>query len=98
LLDEETELHYVIGLIPSHFKQLIREANNHFDLMQINETEVPVYRLETEIWGTPRTCIITISTLLKEGQIKGIHQHLRKKYKVFVYRPLLLQADELKMG
>jgi transposase len=81
MLDEEKELHYVIGLIPSHFKNLIHEANKHFELLKINETQVPIYRLETEIWGARRTCVITISTLLKEGQIKGIHQHLSKKYK-----------------
>jgi transposase len=41
-----------------------------------------MYRLKKEIWGQQRTCVITISTQLQEGQIRGIHQHLEKKYKV----------------
>lgn len=78
-LDDEN-CYYVGGLVSSHFKALIKEANQHFSLMKINNEEIPVYRIKTLIWGKERTCIVSISTQLKEGQLRGIHQHLKKKY------------------
>ena len=49
--------------------------------MSIHGEDVPAYRVKREIWGEERTCVITVSKQLKEGQIRGIHQHLEKKYK-----------------
>ena len=74
--------YYVAGLVSSYFKPLIEEANKNFQTMEIDGEKQPVYRIKKEIWGTERTCVITVSTLLKEGQIRGIHQHLEKKYKL----------------
>jgi len=81
MLDNEEEIHYVGGLVPSYFKDLIRQANQNFSIMKINGEKVPVYRIKTNIWGQERTCVVTISTQLKEGQLRGIDQHLKKKYK-----------------
>lgn len=88
MLDNDIDkIHYVGGLVSSHFKSLILEANANFDTMKIYDTEVPVYRIKKYIWGDERSCVITISAQLKEGQIRGIHQHLEKKHK---------QLEELK--
>ena len=76
------QIFYVAGLVPSHFKNLIKEANKHFAPIVINGDEVPAYRVKMEIWGEERTCVVEISKQLKEGQIRGIHQHLEKKYKL----------------
>jgi len=81
VIDKTEGLHYVGGLVPSHFKSLIEEANNGFELMTIDDEEIPIYRIKKQIWGAERTCVITISSQLKEGQIRGIEQHLEKKYK-----------------
>jgi transposase len=75
------KLFYVAGLVPSHFKKLITEANKHFEPISINGEDIPAWRVKREIWGEERTCVILISKRLKEGQIRGIHQHLEKKYK-----------------
>ncbi|MCX5774595.1 MAG: IS1634 family transposase [Fusobacteria bacterium] len=80
-IDNCHELHYVAGLVSSHFKNLIQEANKNFQSMTIEGEEIPVYRVKKEIWGQERTCVVTVSQQLKEGQIQGIHQHLEKKYK-----------------
>lgn len=72
---------YVGGLVPSYFKELIKEANKNFSTITIENEQLPIYRLKKEIWGEQRTCIITVSAQLKEGQIRGMHQHLSKKYK-----------------
>ena len=81
MLDEEQELHYVAGLVSSYFTELIRKANKNFQAMTIDDEVIPVYRTKENIWGQERTCVITVSKQLKEGQIRGIHQHLEKKYK-----------------
>lgn len=82
MLDEEKGLHYVGGLVPSYFKDLIKKANKNFSTITIEGEELPAYRIKTEVWGELRTCVVTVSKQLKEGQIRGIHQHLEKKYKV----------------
>jgi len=79
-LDKE-QVFYVAGLVPSHFKSLLQEANQHFTSMKIEGENIPIYRVKQEIWSHERTCIVTISAQLKEGQVRGIHQHLEKKYK-----------------
>jgi len=81
MLDDQKDLHYVGGLVPSHFIDLINEANKNFGTMEIGEEEIPIYRIKKEVWGAERTCVVTISKQLREGQIQGINQHLEKKYK-----------------
>ena len=80
-IDECSDLHYVAGLVGSHFKDLIEEANKNFQTMTIAGEDVPVFRIKKDIWGQQRTCVVTVSEQLKEGQIQGIQQHLKKKYK-----------------
>ncbi len=79
LLDQEN-CYYVGGLVSSYFKTLIEEANSHLTTLIIDQEEIPIYRVKTKIWGKERTCVVTISSVLKEGQLRGIHQHLIKKY------------------
>lgn len=81
LIDNEEGLHYVGGLVSSYFKDLIKEANDNFTTTKIDNKDVPIYRIKKKVWGQERTCLVTISDQLKEGQIQGINQHLAKKYK-----------------
>jgi transposase len=81
-LNQNQDCYYVAGLVPAHFKDLIKEANKHFSEIIIEGDTLPAYRIKKEIWGHELTCVVTISTQLKEGQIQGIAQHLEKKYKV----------------
>lgn len=80
-LDSES-CHYVASLVPSQFKSLLDEANQHFLTLDIKNKISPTYRLTKKIWGKERTCVITISTQLREGQLQGINQCLEKKYKI----------------
>ena len=75
------KLFYVAGLVPSHFKKLIKEANKNFAPILIGDDKIPAWRVKREIWNEERTCLVVISKQLKEGQVRGIHQHLEKKYK-----------------
>ena len=81
-LNQNQDCYYVAGLVPAHFKDLIKEANKHFSEITIEGETLPEYRIKKEIWGHELTCVVTISTQLKEGQIQGITQHLEKKYKI----------------
>jgi len=80
-LDGTQDCYYVAGLVSSYFKSLIKEANKHFSDIEIEGEAVPAYRIKKDVWGQERTCVVTISTQLKEGQIRGIQQQLTKKYK-----------------
>jgi transposase len=82
LLDAEAGLHYVGGLVSSHFIELIKEANKNFLTIVIDEEKVPAYRIKKKVWGAERTCVVTVSSQLKEGQIRGIEQYLETKYKL----------------
>jgi transposase len=82
MIDSEEDFHYVGGLVSSYHKDLIREANENFSPIKIEDEEVPAYRIKKDVWGKERTCIVTISKQLKEGQIRGINQHLEKKSKI----------------
>lgn len=81
-LNQNQDSYYVAGLVPSYFKELIKEANQHFSEITIEGETLPIYRIKKEIWGHELTCVVTVSTQLKEGQIQGIAQHLEKKYKI----------------
>jgi len=80
-IDETDGLYYVAGLVPSYFKSLIEKANRNFETAMINGEQILVYRCQSRVWGKKRSCVVTVSSQLKEGQIRGIHQHLERKYK-----------------
>jgi transposase len=81
-VDCEEELYYVGGLVTSYFKDLVEEANRKFTPIKVRGEEIPVFRTKREIWGKQRTCVVTISEQLKQGQIHGTYQNLKKKYKL----------------
>lgn len=81
-VDSEEGLYYVGGLVPSYFKDLIEEANRKFSTIKVRGEEISVFQTKKEIWGKQRTCVVTISEQLKQGQIDGIYQNLKKKYKL----------------
>lgn len=81
-IDSEEELYYVGGLVTFYFKDLIEEANKQFSTIKVGNEEISVFRTKKEIWGKQRTCVVTVSRQLKQGQLNGIYQVLKKKYKL----------------
>ncbi len=81
LLDAEESLYFIGSLAPSHFKEIIQEANKKLSTIKINDGEVLAFKTTKAIWGKERTCVVFVSDLLKDGQINGILQHLDSKYK-----------------
>jgi transposase len=97
-LDQEEKYYYVAGLVPSYFKELIREANKNFSSLKIANEKVPVYRIKQEVWNKVRTCVVTVSSQLKEGQLRGIDQHLAKKYKTLQKFKVTLENPKRKIN
>ena len=78
-LIDELHLHYVGALTPYHHKSLVDEAEGRYKSVLINGKQQDVYRVNKAIWGKERTALIFVSDCLKAGQIRGIHESLRKK-------------------
>lgn len=79
MMDETNNLYYVGGLVSSYFVDLIEEANKNFASITVADEKIPAYRVKKEIWGQERTCVVSISKQLREGQIRGICQRADKK-------------------
>lgn len=77
---DDSNFHYVAALTPAHHGALIEEANGALEPVQVRASEsVMAWRTRREIWGAERTCIVFVSESLREGQIRGFHQHLKKR-------------------
>lgn len=75
-------IHYVGALTPYHNKQLIADADEKYEDIDLGDDQyMRVYRDKREIWGEERTVLIYVSRGLKSGQIRGIYQNLEKKKK-----------------
>jgi transposase len=76
-LVDGSELHYVAALTPAHHRALIAEANAGLAPVEVRPGEkVKSWRDRRVIWGAERTVVVYVSTQLREGQIRGLRQHL----------------------
>ena len=76
------DFHYVAALTPSNHAKLIIEANAKLEPVEVRPGEmVQAWRSRREIWGADRTVVVFVSERLREGQIRGLHQHLDKRTK-----------------
>lgn len=84
-LVDDSGLHYVASLTVSTQRALIGEANLHLELVVLREEEVKdaendqtvmAYRTRRSIFGAERTVVVVLSQRLREGQQRGILQHV----------------------
>ncbi|MHB8277768.1 MAG: IS1634 family transposase [Candidatus Humimicrobiaceae bacterium] len=75
---ESLELFYVGALTPYHHRELIEDAYNNFEEINIGEAVIKAYRQRKLIWEKDRTVVVFVSDKLKEGRIRGIYQSLTK--------------------
>jgi len=84
-LVDDSGLHYVASLIVSTQRALIGEANLHLEPVVLREEEVEdaendqtvmAYRTRRSIFGAERTVVVVLSQRLREGQQRGILQHV----------------------
>lgn len=70
-------IHYVTGLTAASQKELVDKANPllaRVDLM--TGDGVLAYRERRRIWGSERTAVVVLSERLREGQARGVLQHV----------------------
>ena len=80
---DEANFGYVASLVPAHHPDLMKIPVERYRPLPANsELEgVLALRLTHEIWGAERTVILFVSEQLREGQIRGLEQHLSKRLK-----------------
>ena len=78
-LVDATPCGYVASLVPAHHAELVEiPVQRYARLASKRLGEIPVLRLQREIWGKRRTVVLFVSEQLRQGQIRGLTQHLNK--------------------
>lgn len=77
---DSTKFHFVGSLVPSQFRDLLAIPMKKFHALKDPRLEsIQTFRINRQLWGQPRTLVITFSPELQRKQIRGIQQHLTKK-------------------
>ena len=76
-LVEASQLHYVACVTASSQKPLVAEANPLMQPVALDEEEqVLAFRTRRTLWGVERTIVVVLSERLRQGQKRGILQHV----------------------
>lgn len=76
---DEGPFHYVASLVPGAQRELIAEANARLETVVLSGGDgVPLYRTRRVVWGQERTLVVLVSERLRQGQLRGLAQHLDK--------------------
>ncbi len=74
---DEAGLHYVAALTVASQRELVAEANARLVSIDLGGGEtIQAYRSRKIIWGAERTSVVLVSERLRQGQIRGILQHV----------------------
>jgi len=90
---ETSRLHYVASVSASSQRALVAEANPKMQPVSLDDEQVLAYRTRRTLWGAERTVVVLLSQRLREGQKRGILQHLAS-----TERWLARLAETLKRG
>jgi transposase len=76
-LVDDSELHYLTGLTAASQLSLVEKANPQLAPVVLPDGEtVLAYRERRKIWGAERTAIVLLSERLRQGQMRGVLQHV----------------------
>jgi transposase len=76
LVDQE-QLHYVTAIPNTSERKLVIEANARLASIDLeNGQSVSAHRTRKRIWGVERTVVVLVSERLRQGQMRGIMQHV----------------------
>lgn len=80
---DDAKLHYVASLTASSQRALVAEANAKMERVTLDETatdendrSVMAYRARRRVFGAERTLIVVLSERLRQGQKRGVLQHV----------------------
>ena len=77
-------MYFVGALSPYHHKDLIEQANKAMTKQPVKDRLVDCYRIQTIIWQLDVTVVVYISEKLRQGQIRGVVQDLKKLFKKLI--------------
>ena len=78
-LVDQAPFSYVASLVPTHHPQLLEIPRSQYQPLASGRLgPIPVLRLKREIWGKQRTVLLFISEQLRQGQLRGLMQHVKK--------------------
>jgi transposase len=76
-LVEASQLHYLASLPASSQRALVAEANPLMQPVALDQEEkVLAFRTRRSLWGVERTIVVLLSERLRDGQKRGILQHV----------------------
>jgi transposase len=74
---DSSKLHYVTALTAASQAALVEEANPKLEPVALaNGEQVQAYRTTRKIWGAERTAVVLLSERLRQGQMRGVLQHV----------------------
>ena len=75
---DNAQLHYVTSLTAASQHEFVDKANAQLTQVDLGRGQtVLAYRERRKIWGAERTAVLVLSERLREGQIRGILQHVK---------------------
>jgi transposase len=81
---DNAELHYVTSLTAASQHEFVEKANAQLTEVALGHGKtVLAYRERRKIWGTERTAVLVLSERLRQGQIRGILQHVKSALRWF---------------
>ena len=79
-LVDDLPVPYVASLVPSQHPDLTAMPTTAYTPIGSGPlAQLPVSRCQRTIWGAERTVVLFLSSTLRQGQIRGLHQHLHKR-------------------
>jgi transposase len=74
---DSAQLHYVTSLTAASQHEFVEKANAQLTPVDLGRgATVFAYRERRKIWGAERTAVLVLSERLREGQMRGILQHV----------------------
>jgi len=76
---DNLHLPYVASLTSSYHEDLLKIPLSKYRKVKVGGKELLCYRTPKKVWGQERTLVIYLSEKLRQGQIRGLMQALKKK-------------------
>lgn len=75
-LVDDAAIGFVASVNASSQRALIAEANAKLEPVTVGKDLIETYRTVRNVWGADRTVVVLVSDRLRDGQYRGILQHL----------------------
>jgi transposase len=82
-LVDQAPFGYVASLVPTNHADLMAIPLDRYSPLPAGSRleGIPALRLTRQVWGAERTLVLFVSEQLREGQIRGLGQHLEQRLK-----------------